>query len=253
VLEPYLGYTFGVLVFQEQLIEVVHHLGGLTRAEADIFRKIASKLYRDPSYAREVMGQWEVPIKEGFKSQRPLVPQDDATSRHGLGLLPLVLGLFASTLAHAAGYSLLAYRDMWLKTYYPREFYAAFLSKGLSQITKKRRSRSRRPRARLPKRSAWQDHAARHQRERPRLHGRRGGIRLGLEAIKNIGPAAAAAIEEHRPVRLLPGLRASASRSRPATRPARRRWSWPVPSIAGTCATTTPRSASTSSSATCSA
>lgn len=65
-LEPFLDYTFGELVFQEQLVELVASLGGMSRADADIFRKIASKLYRDPDYAREVMGEWEVPIKAAF-------------------------------------------------------------------------------------------------------------------------------------------------------------------------------------------
>ncbi len=87
---------------------------------------------------------------------------------------------------------------MWLKTHHPREFYAALLSVGLSKVTKKRV---------LQKAEAVRE--ARHMGLKimpPDINtsGRdytvvEGGIRLGLEAIKNIGPATAAAIEEHRP------------------------------------------------------
>lgn len=192
-LEPFLDYTYGEMFFQEQLIEVVHHLGGLTRANADIFRKIASKLYRDPEYAREVMGEWEVPIKASMREKGLDEAAIDVVWRNLLSFSD-----YSFNLAHAAGYAVLAYRDMWIKTYYPREFYAAFLSKGLSQITAKK--------------ALQKQEAAREARSLglsimpPDIHesGRdytvvEGGIRLGLEAIKNIGPAAAAAIEEHRP------------------------------------------------------
>jgi DNA polymerase-3 subunit alpha len=199
-LEPFLDYTYGEMFFQEQLIEVVHHLGGLTRANADIFRKIASKLYRDPDYAREVMGEWEVPIKASMREKGLDDHSVDVVWQNLLSFSD-----YSFNLAHAAGYAVLAYRDMWLKVYHPREFYAAFLSRGLSQVTKKK--------------ALQKQEAAREMRSLPTyittvpykilppdIHqsGRDytvvdEGIRLGLEAIKNIGPAAASAIEEHRP------------------------------------------------------
>lgn len=199
-LEPYLDYTYGEMFFQEQLIEVVHHLGGLTRANADIFRKIASKLYRDPAYARQVMGEWEIPIKA---SMREKGLDEESIDKIWANLLSF--SDYSFNLAHAAGYAVLAYRGMWLKTYYPREFYAAFLSKGLSQVTKKR--------------VIQKQEAAREMRSLPNYitlipfqilppdvnqSGRdytvvNEGIRLGLEAIKHIGPGSASAIEEHRP------------------------------------------------------
>jgi DNA polymerase III alpha subunit len=183
----------GVLAFQEQLIEVVHHLGGLSRADADIFRKIASKLYRDPVYARETMELWEVPIKQGFIRNGLTKEESDHVWSNLLSFAD-----YSFNLAHSDGYSILAYRDMWLKTYYASELYAAFLSKGLSAIKKKR--------------IVQKQESAREARMNglkimpPDIHesGRdytvvEGGIRLGLESIKNIGPAACAVIEEQRP------------------------------------------------------
>lgn len=192
-LEPHLNFSYGTLCYQESLIEVVHHLGGLSRAQADIFRKIASKLYRDPEYARIVMGEWEIPIKRGM-SERGLTI---AEAEHVWSNL-LSFSDYSFCLAHAAGYAMLAYRDMWLKTHIPREFYAALMSKGLSKVTKKRIAQ---------KAEAVREARHRGLRIMPpdiNVSGRdytvvEGGIRLGLEAIKHIGPAASAAIEKNRP------------------------------------------------------
>lgn len=193
MLEPYMDYTYGEMFFQEQLIEVVHHLGGLSLADADMFRKIASKLYREPQYAREVMGEYEIPIKASFE-RNGLDPAASETVWQNL----LSFSDYSFNLAHAAGYAVLAYRDMWLKTYYPREFYAAFLSKGLSQVTKKK--------------IAQKAEAVREARSLglkimpPDINESNGdytvvdgGIRLGLQAIKGIGPASAQAIIDARP------------------------------------------------------
>ncbi len=192
-LEPYLDFSYGVMAFQESLIEVVHHLGGLSRAQADIFRKIASKLYRDPEYARAVMGEWEIPIKRGMSERGLTVAEADHIWTNLLSFSD-----YSFNLAHSDGYSILAYRDMWLKTHIQREFYAALLSKGLSKVTKKRISQ---------KAEAVREARHRGLRILPpdvNVSGRDytvvdEGIRLGLEAIKHIGPAASAAIEKYRP------------------------------------------------------
>ncbi len=192
-LEPYLDFSYGVMAFQESLIEVVHHLGGLSRAQADIFRKIASKLYRDPEYARKVMGEWEIPIKRGMSEKGLTVAEADHIWTNLLSFSD-----YSFNLAHASGYSLMAYRDMWLKIHMSREFYAALLSKGLSKVTKKRISQ---------KAEAVREARHRGLKIMPpdvNVSGRDytvvdDGIRLGLEAIKHIGPAASAAIEKYRP------------------------------------------------------
>jgi len=193
-MEPILDFSYGVVAFQESLQEVVHVLGGLSRADADIFRKIASKLYRDPAYAREVMGDWEIPVKRGFAEHGLNEQERD----HVWNNVIKSFADYSFNLSHAAGYSLLAYRDAWLKAHMPREFYAALLSKGLSKVTKKRVAQK-----------AEAVREARHAGLKilpPDINesGRdytvvEDGIRLGLEAIKHIGPAASAAIEKHRP------------------------------------------------------
>jgi DNA polymerase-3 subunit alpha len=193
VLEPYLGYTKGVLTFQEQLIEVAHHLGGLSRGDADLMRRIASKYYRDPAYARQQMGTMFDALREGMLAK-------GLSDEEIIVILDTLISFsdYSFNLAHSDGYSLLAYRDMWLKTYYPRQFYAAFLSKGLSKVTKKRI---------VQKQEAAREARMNGLKIMPPDVNESGrdytvvidGIRLGLEAIKHIGPASASIIEEYRP------------------------------------------------------
>jgi DNA polymerase-3 subunit alpha len=206
VLAECLDFSLGIMVYQESLMEIVHRLGGLTLAQADIFRKIAAKLYRDPVYAREVMNEWYEPIKKGFMNHGiseeefgyPTGGGPDGDKPTGRWGEFLSFTDYSFCLAHAAGYSILAYRDAWLKTHYPRQFYAALLSCGLSQVTKKRA---------VQKIEAVRE--ARHMNLAvlpPDINesGRdwtvvEGGIRLGLMSIKNVGPSTCAALEEFRP------------------------------------------------------
>lgn len=201
-----LDYCYGVLAFQENLMEVVHCLGGLTLGQADIFRKISSKLYRDPAYAREVMGEWYEPLRDGFMANGISADEfgyitgggPDGNKPTGMWADLLSFSNYSFPLPHSSGYMVLAYRDAWLKTHYPRQFYAALLSCGLSAITKKKV---------IQKLEAVRE--ARHMKLSilpPDINasGRdwsvvEGGIQLGLMSIKNIGPASCAAIEEHRP------------------------------------------------------
>jgi DNA polymerase-3 subunit alpha len=200
-LEPYLDYTLGLMVFQEQLIEVVHQLGGLSRVEADNFRKIASKLYRDPEYARSEMGKWKNPIGNSFVANGFSPEEFEDT------IWPNFLSFsdYSFNLAHAGGYALLAFRDMWLKVKYPWAFYPALLYKGLSQVKEKRQ--------------VQKEQAVREARNLesfgiqpidvlpPDVNESDIGytvtenfdVRVGLEAIRNVGPVAAREVIKHRP------------------------------------------------------
>lgn len=197
---PFMDDTFGVVLYQEQILQLAHVIAGYTLTEADAFRKIVSKLYRVPEQARAAMDEHRPKFIAG--AMKKLNDEEKAIQAFDM---VVNMSAYAFNRPHSGGYSILAYRDAWLKTYYPREFYAAFLSKGLSQIKKKR--------------DLQKQEAAREMRSLPSYitttpfnimppdvneSGRDytvvdDGIRLGLEAIKHIGPAACAAIEEHRP------------------------------------------------------
>lgn len=194
MLEPLLNFFHGVVIFQENLMEIVHQLGGLTKAQADSFRKIVSKEYRDPVRSRMIMAEWKPTVMQGFLANGLNLDEAELVWTNTCESF----ADYAFNIPHSNGYSLLAYRDMWLKIHYPECFYAAFLSSGLSQITKKRI---------IQKSEAIRE--ARHMGLKilpPDINesGRdytvvEGGIRLGLQSIKHIGPAACAAIEQYRP------------------------------------------------------
>jgi DNA polymerase-3 subunit alpha len=194
ILQPILGFTHGVVAFQESLMEVVHKLGGLSLTDADNFRKIVSKEYRDPVRSRKIMAEWAPRVKNGFAANGLNAQECEIVWTNTCESF----SAYAFNLSHADGYSILAYRDMWQKIHITREFYAALLSKGLSKVTKKRVSQ---------KAEAVREARHRGLRILPpdvNVSGRDytvvdEGIRLGLEAIKHIGPAASAAIEKYRP------------------------------------------------------
>lgn len=201
-LEPYLDYTLGLMVFQEQLIEVVAHLGGLTRVEADNFRKIASKLYRDPEYAKSEMHKWKDPIKVSFLANGFTDEEFEGT------IWPNFLSFsdYSFNLAHAGGYALLAYRDMWLKVKHPRFYYAALLSKGLSNV-RDLRQQQKEAAIREARSIANYDYIpGKCDVLSPDINDSKidyvvtsDGIRLGLEAIKNVGRASAMEVIEKQP------------------------------------------------------
>lgn len=89
-------------------------------------------------------------------------------------------------------------RDAWLKYHYPRDFYAGFLSKGLSKVTKKR-AIQKQDAAREARTAGLEIMPPDINESGPDWTVVDGGIRLGLEAVKNVGPAGARAIVEHRP------------------------------------------------------
>jgi DNA polymerase-3 subunit alpha len=123
--EPYLKETKGLMVFQEQLLQVAMALGNFTGAEADNLRKITSKLYRLPGdKARQIMQEWHERWMQGCRD-------NGLTDKDANTIWEAMLGFssYSFNKPHAGSYSLAAYQDMWLKVFYPQAFYAAILSK----------------------------------------------------------------------------------------------------------------------------
>ncbi len=124
-MKEYLSLTFGVLVYQEDIIRTVINLGGMDWAEADKVRKATGK--KKPEVLFEM--------------------KDDLIKRfmdHGLSQkkAELLFELFvpftnyAFNQAHAAAYSLVVYQTAYLKTHYPVEFMAAILKAEINDFEK---------------------------------------------------------------------------------------------------------------------
>ncbi|MDD5764764.1 MAG: DNA polymerase III subunit alpha, partial [Candidatus Marinimicrobia bacterium] len=117
LLEPFLKDTYGIIVYQEQVMQIANAVGGFSLAKADLLRRAIGKKQTEAMEAlcKEFI---EGAVKNG-------VSQKTATQIYAL------IQKFASygfNRSHAAAYAVLAYRIGYLKAHYPTEFMAANLT-----------------------------------------------------------------------------------------------------------------------------
>ena len=120
-LEELLEPTYGIIVYQEQVMRIVNILAGYSLGEADVVRKAVGK--KIPELIRAELATFrERATGKGVDPQvaGELADQIETFGRYGFNR------------AHSAGYSLLSYHTAWLKCHYPAEFMAALLSSVLS-------------------------------------------------------------------------------------------------------------------------
>lgn len=117
VLEPVLKETYGVLVYQEQILKIASHVAGFTMGQADVLRHAVGKKKRD------LLITMEEKFIEGA-CQKGL-PLDTA---HRIYDLILKFADYGFNKNHAAPYALVAYQTAYLKANYPGQFMAALLS-----------------------------------------------------------------------------------------------------------------------------
>ena len=118
-LEPLLADTYGVILYQEQVLRIAHELAGLTLADADLLRRAMSHF--DP-------GEQMRTLKEKFiagAALRSAVPE--AAAERIWDLMAAFAG-YGFPKAHAASYALVAWRSAWCKAHYPAVFLAAVLA-----------------------------------------------------------------------------------------------------------------------------
>jgi error-prone DNA polymerase len=186
VLEAILGKTHGVLLFQEQLLHLLHHGVGLDWAEAEAFRKALSKA-RDPEDL--------LPLRQrlllGLKARLGLSEEEaEAVWRMVEGFRG-----YGFTESHALAFARHAYASLWLKAHYPAEFLAALLSEAPGMwppATLRQEAR----RLGIPILPLSINRSGLHYRVE-RVHGAK-GIRLPLTAAKGVSEEAARAILRER-------------------------------------------------------
>jgi len=116
-LEPILKETYGIIVYQEQVMQIANQLAGFTLSEADTLRKAMGKKKKD------LMEQYEKRFVEGCVQNG--MSMDKARPLYDLVARFAEYGFNKS---HATAYSLIAYRTAYLKTHFPAEFMAALLT-----------------------------------------------------------------------------------------------------------------------------
>ena len=118
-LAPLLDETFGVILYQEQVLRIAHELAGFSLAEADLLRRAMSHF--DPG---KRMGE----LQKKFVSEAQA--RNDVPSEVGARVWEMMAAFagYGFPKAHAASYAQIAWRSAWCKTYFPAEFMAAVLA-----------------------------------------------------------------------------------------------------------------------------
>ncbi len=123
MLEPILKNTYGVGVYQEQMMQIARDLGGYSLPEADTLRKAIGKKIKsllDEQEAKLVSGMMKKGIPE--RTAKQIWEMFPSFARYGFNK------------SHAACYALIGYQTAYLKAHYPEEFMAALLDSELNDI-----------------------------------------------------------------------------------------------------------------------
>lgn len=113
--------TYGVMVYQEDVIKVAHHYAGLDLGEADVLRRGMSGKYR----SREEFLQ----VKEKFKTNCLVKGEDPAMIDEVWRQIESFAG-YAFAKGHSASYAVESYQSLYLKCYYPLEYMVATINNG---------------------------------------------------------------------------------------------------------------------------
>ena len=132
-LEPILKPTYGCIVYQEQVMQIVRDLGGYTLGRSDLLRRAMSKKKGDVMKKERqifVYGDEEtgVPgcIRNGIDEKTANKIYDEMID----------FAKYAFNKSHAAAYAVVAYQTAWLKYYYPVEFMAALMTSVIENPSK---------------------------------------------------------------------------------------------------------------------
>lgn len=124
-LEPILNGTYGIIVYQEQIMQIASSLAGYTLGEADILRRAMSKKKMDVLKNEEEKFITKS-IERGYTYE--LAKQ----------IFDLILNFanYGFNRSHSVAYSMVAYKMAYLKYYYPKYFYSSLLSSVIGSVDK---------------------------------------------------------------------------------------------------------------------
>ncbi|MBS4774288.1 MAG: DNA polymerase III subunit alpha [Proteobacteria bacterium] len=124
-LEPILKETYGIMIYQEQVMNIARALGGYTMGGADKLRKVMGKKMRDEIPKQRKMFM-EGAVKNGIEESvaGAIFDQMEKFASYGFNK------------SHAAAYSLISYQTAYLKAHYPVEFMCAVMSLDITNVDK---------------------------------------------------------------------------------------------------------------------
>lgn len=180
-MEPIMAHTFGIGIYQEQMMRIASDIAGFSLAEADTLRKAIGKKIK------ELLDQQEVKLIAGLiKNGIP-----EKTARAIWDLFP-PFARYGFNRSHAACYAMIAYRTAYLKAHYPTEFMSALLNSESSDVERIGFLIGE------AKKMGVEVLPPDINKSGQRFSPEGSNIRFGLDAIKNVGSNIVAAIIETR-------------------------------------------------------
>lgn len=119
VFKEQLEETYGVMVYQEDVMKIANAYGGLDMADADVLRRMMSGKYRSKSHLVE--------IEDKFFANCKAKGYDESVSREIWRQMESFAG-YSFNKAHSASFAVESYQSLFLKTYFPKEFMVAVLN-----------------------------------------------------------------------------------------------------------------------------
>lgn len=182
VMEKYLKETYGITVYQEQVMLLSQELAGFSRGTADSLRKAMGKK-----------------IESMMAELKPKFFEGCAGNGHDLATVAKIwtdweaFANYAFNKSHSTCYAYVAYRMAWLKAYYPAEFMAAVLSRNLTDLKEITNFLDECKRMQIPVLGPDVNESS-----MAFVANKKGEIRFGMAGIKNVGEAAVKSIVEER-------------------------------------------------------
>lgn len=192
LLEPILNVTYGVIVYQEQVMRIVRDLAGFSFGQADNVRRAMSKKEEN------LLKSYRALFIDGGQDDSGATIQGAVANgvprRVADKLFNDILAFagYAFNKAHAAPYAAVAYYTAWCKHYYPVEFMAAMLNSYLGDLNKAERY------VRTAEMMGIKVLPPDINKSTARFAPEGGAIRFGLGAIKNVGREAIEALVRER-------------------------------------------------------
>jgi DNA-directed DNA polymerase III PolC len=120
-LAPILDETYGVILYQEQVLRIAHDLAGFSMAEADLLRRAMSHF--DP-------GRQMQQLEKKFIAEAERLNHVPAETGERVWEMMAAFAGYGFPKAHAASYARVSWRSAWCKSHFPTEFMAAVLANG---------------------------------------------------------------------------------------------------------------------------
>src|SRR5690606_22827567 len=121
VFEEQLGETYGIMVYQEDVIKIALHFGGLTADDGDILRRAMSGKTRSLSALQKV--------KDHFFDSCNKLGHSEQLSKEVYRQIESFAG-YSFCKAHSASYAVESYQSLYLKVHYPIEFMVSAINNG---------------------------------------------------------------------------------------------------------------------------